>query len=178
MSIRSSISHVPQQQICSRLDHVLRIGTEAVPPLAQISSVNLLHPAPIEGSLKRISILLDKEYQKNKKDYERNKKEFPAQIAIAFFQYAEAIRNLEFTWVREGLSSIYHKVSPDDYLLDQKLYFRGELSSLVDVAKKYFENETNDDMRQRRERMYYRIVSYEREYAKRKRKAAMEKEMD
>lgn len=37
MSVRPSISRVPQQQLCSRLDHVLRIGTKTVPSLqAQI----------------------------------------------------------------------------------------------------------------------------------------------
>ena len=42
MSVRPSISHVPQRQLCSRLDHVLRIGTNAVPLLpAQIGMYRL-----------------------------------------------------------------------------------------------------------------------------------------
>lgn len=178
MSVRSSISHVPQQQLCTRLHNVLHIGT-------QTNAVNLRHSTPVEGAWRRISRRYDKDYQNNlkefklnQKDYERNKKEFSPKVAMDWFDYVEAIRNFKFSWIREGLSSIYHKVSPEDYLLDLKLYFRGELSSLVDVARKYYLNELDVQTRVRREDMYLSVLIYSKEYANRKKKAATKKEID
>lgn len=176
MSVRS---RVPQQQICSRIDHVLRIGT-------QINAVNLPHSTPVEGVWRRIFRRNDKEYQENKKefelylaDFELNKKEFSLKAASDWFDYVTAIRNFRVSWIREGLSSLYKPDdSPDEYLLDMKLFFRGELTSLVDVAKKYYNTEMDEETKKRRWSMYLRIVSYKKQYEKRKQKAAMEKELD
>ena len=53
MSVRPSVSHVPQQQLCSRLDHVLRIGTNAVPSLpAQIG----MYPSPTNVDSKLVPV--------------------------------------------------------------------------------------------------------------------------
>ena len=130
-----------------------------------LPAIHLPATAPVDGFFDRFD-----------KDFQKNKKEFPL-LAEDWRIYVKAIREVRVSWIREGLSSLYHSVSPDDYLFDVELYFRGKLTSLVDVAQYYFQNEKNQRERERRERLYRRMLTWRREYESRKKKAEQKEQV-
>lgn len=130
-----------------------------------LPAIHLPATEPVDGFFDRFD-----------KDFQKNKKEFPL-LAEDWRIYVKAIREVRVSWLREGLSSLYHPVSPDEYLFDVELYFRGKLTSLVDVAQYYFQNEKNEREKERRGRLYRRMLTWRREYESRKKKAEQKEQV-
>ncbi len=118
-----------------------------------LPALHLPATTPVEGFWKK----------RSDPDYEKNKAEFGEDVAVAWRNVKKMIKNNHSTWLRSVLQNESGE-APYEKLLSMRLYFKGALKSLVDIAEYYLDKEVNTRRKESRSYILNNLKSWSQEY--------------